>query len=59
MTWAEEVANDFKLCLEDLIYNDEKLIFHLTMMAEMNVAHAERIVKVIEKHILEVMWFFS
>ena len=55
---AQEVVNDYKSSLDDLTCNNRRLINMLTMLAEENKAHAEEIVKAIEKHIIEVCGFF-
>lgn len=51
---AEEVAEEYRSSLRDLVNNSKPLITMLTMLAEENRAHASVIVKVIEEHIQEV-----
>ena len=58
MSAAMEAANDYKSCLDELTFDNKRLIRNLTMLAEANEDHAKHIVKVIEGHIMEVMSFF-
>ena len=55
---AQEVVNYYKSLLDDLTCNNSRLNDKLTMLAEENKAHAEEIVKTIEKHVIEVCRFF-
>ncbi|XP_050689942.1 uncharacterized protein LOC126982137 isoform X2 [Eriocheir sinensis] len=51
---VEEVAEEYRSSLRDLVNNSKPLITMLTMLAEENRAHAAVIVKVIEEHIHEI-----
>lgn len=51
---VEEVAEEYRSSLRDLVNNSKPHITMLTMLAEENRAHAAVIVKVIEEHIHEV-----
>ncbi|KAJ5738216.1 hypothetical protein N7493_001371 [Penicillium malachiteum] len=48
---SDEVAEDYKCSLEDLISNDRFQISNLTVIAKENTEHAEAISKVLENHI--------
>lgn len=51
---ANKEAEEFRSSLCDLTVNSKPLISMLTMLAEENQAHAEKIVEVIEIHIFQV-----
>jgi pre-mRNA cleavage complex 2 protein Pcf11 len=51
---SDEVAEDYKSSLEDLITNDRFQISNLTVIAKENTEHAEAISKVLEDHIRSV-----
>lgn len=51
---AEEVAEDYRLALEDLNANMRFEISNLTVIARENTEHALVIAEVLEKHILKV-----
>lgn len=53
-TQAEEVAEDYRLALEDLSANTRHEISNLTVIARENTEHALVIAEVIEKHIFKV-----
>lgn len=53
-TEAEEVAEDYRLALEDLNANMRFEISNLTVIARENTEHALVIAEVLEKHILKV-----
>lgn len=51
---ADEVAEDYRLALEDLNANMRFEISNLTVIARENTEHALVIAQVLEKHILKV-----
>ncbi|KAJ5928044.1 hypothetical protein N7466_007000 [Penicillium verhagenii] len=51
---SDEVAEDYKSSLEDLITNDRFQISNLTVIAKENTEHAEAISKVLEDHIRSI-----
>lgn len=51
---ADEVAEEYRSSLRDLVNNSKPHITMLTMLAEENIAQASVIVKVVEEHIQEV-----
>lgn len=51
---SEEIAEDYKNALEDLVINSKWEIHNLTNIARENAAHALAISRVIENHILKV-----
>ncbi|KAK8723486.1 hypothetical protein OTU49_011736 [Cherax quadricarinatus] len=51
---SDEVAEEYRSSLKDLMINSKPLITMLTMLADENRPHAAVIVKVIEEHIQEV-----
>jgi hypothetical protein len=53
-TEADEVAEDYRLALEDLNANMRFEISNLTVIARENTEHALVIAQVLEKHILKV-----
>lgn len=53
-TDEEEIAEEYRSSLKDLVLNSKPLITMLTMLAEENITHAGVIVKAIEEHIKEV-----
>jgi pre-mRNA cleavage complex 2 protein Pcf11 len=53
-TEAQEVAEDYRLALEDLNANTRFEISNLTVIARENTEHALVIAEVLEKHILKV-----
>ncbi len=48
---SDEVAEDYKGSLEDLVTNDRYQISNLTLIAKENIEHAEAISRVLQKHI--------
>ncbi|RMZ91204.1 hypothetical protein DV736_g1567, partial [Chaetothyriales sp. CBS 134916] len=48
---SDEVAEDYRTSLEDLISNDRYQISNLTLIAKENVEHAEAISRVLQNHI--------
>ncbi|KIW99517.1 uncharacterized protein Z518_11256 [Rhinocladiella mackenziei CBS 650.93] len=48
---SDEVAEDYKVSLEDLMTNDRYQISNLTLIAKENVEHAEAISRVLQNHI--------
>ena len=53
-TEAEEVAEDYRLALEDLSTNARFEISNLTVIARENTEHALAIAQTLEQHILKV-----
>jgi pre-mRNA cleavage complex 2 protein Pcf11 len=51
---SDEVAEDYKGSLEDLISNDRYQISNLTLIARENTEHAEAISRVLQNHITRV-----
>ena len=51
---SDEVAEDYRTSLEDLISNDRYQITNLTLIAKENVEHAEAISRVLQNHITRV-----
>lgn len=51
---AEEVAEDYRLALEDLTSNMRFEISNLTVIARENTEHALTIAEVLQQHILKV-----
>lgn len=51
---SDEVAEDYKGALEDLVTNDRYQIANLTMIAKENIEHAEAISRVLQNHIKRV-----
>ena len=51
---SDEVAEDYRTSLEDLISNDRYQISNLTLIAKENVEHAEAISRVLQNHITRV-----
>ena len=51
---SDEVAEDYKNSLEDLITNDKFQIGNLTVIAKENTEHAMAISRVLENHIRTV-----
>lgn len=51
---SDEVAEDYKGSLEDLISNDRYQISNLTLIARENTEHAEAISRVLQNHISRV-----
>ena len=51
---SDEVVEDYKSSLDDLVNNDRSQISILTMIAKENIEHAEAISRVIQNHITRV-----
>lgn len=51
---SDEVAEDYKGSLEDLVTNDRYQISNLTLIAKENIEHAEAISRVLQNHINRV-----
>ena len=51
---SDEVAEDYRTFLEDLITNERYQISTLTLIAKDNVEHAEAISRVLQNHISRV-----
>ena len=51
---SDEVAEEYKDALDDLITNDRYQIANLTMIAKENIEHAEAISRVLTNHINRV-----
>lgn len=51
---SDEVADDYKNSLEDLVTNDRYQIGNLTVIANENIEHGEAIARVLENHIQRV-----
>lgn len=51
---SEEVAEDYKSSLEDLVTNDKFQIGNLTVIAKENIEHAMAISRALESHIRTV-----
>ena len=51
---SDEVAEDYKSSLEDLVVNDRNQIGVLTVIAKENTEHAMAISRVLENHIRTV-----
>lgn len=51
---SDEVAEDYKGSLEDLVSNDRYQISNLTLIARENTEHAEAISRVLQNHISRV-----
>jgi pre-mRNA cleavage complex 2 protein Pcf11 len=47
---SDEVADDYKNSLEDLVTNDRYQIGNLTVIARENIEHGEAIARVLENH---------
>lgn len=56
---SDEVAEDYKNALDDLVSNDRYAIANLTMIAKENIEHAEAISRVLTNHINKVRTPFS
>lgn len=56
---SDEIAEDYKSSLEDLISNDGIQIRTLTVIAKENTEHAMAISRVLENHIRSVCFMFS
>ena len=54
---SDEVAEDFKNSLEDLMINSRYEISNLTVIAKENIEHAMAISRVLENHIKNVRLF--
>lgn len=54
---SDEVAEDYKGSLEDLVTNDRYQISNLTLIAKENIEHAEAISRVLQNHINRVCLF--
>jgi len=54
---SDEVAEDYKGSLEDLMTNDRYQISNLTLIAKENIEHAEAISRVLQNHINRVCHF--
>ena len=57
VTEEDDVCEEYASSLEDLTFNSKPLINVLTMLAEENSKYGPRIVKLIEKRLLEVCYF--
>jgi len=55
---SDEVAEDYKGSLEDLMSNDRYQISNLTLIAKENIEHAEAISRVLQNHINRVCHTF-
>jgi hypothetical protein len=55
---SDEVADDYKNSLEDLVTNDRYQIGNLTVIAKENIEHGEAIARVLENHIQRVGTYF-
>lgn len=51
---SDEVAEDYRNSLDDLITNDRYAISNLTLIANENIEHAEAISRVLQNHIQRV-----
>ena len=51
---SDEVAEDYKSSLEDLVDNSRLVINNLTVIAKENIEHAMAISRVLENHIKSV-----
>jgi pre-mRNA cleavage complex 2 protein Pcf11 len=51
---SDEVAEDYKNSLEDLMTNDKYQISTLTTIAKENIEHAEALSRVLQNHINRV-----
>lgn len=51
---SDEVAEDYKGSLDDLVTNDRYQISNLTLIAKENIEHAEAISRVLQNHIQRV-----
>ena len=51
---SDEIAEDYKSSLEDLVTNDASQIRNLTVIAKENTEHAMDISRVLENHIRSV-----
>ena len=51
---SDEVAEDYKSSLEDLIDNSRLVINNLTVIAKENIEHASAISRTLENHIRSV-----
>ena len=51
---SDEVAEDYKSSLEDLVSNDRYQISNLTFVAKESIEHAEAISRVLQNHIQRV-----
>jgi pre-mRNA cleavage complex 2 protein Pcf11 len=51
---SDEVAEDYRNSLDDLITNDRYAISNLTLIAKENIEHAEAISRVLQNHIQRV-----
>lgn len=54
---SDEVVDDYKNSLDDLVTNDRISIGNLTVIAKECIEHAQAIARVLENHILRVsLW---
>ena len=53
---SDEVAEDYRNSLDDLITNDRYAISNLTLIARENIEHAEAISRVLQNHIQRVSY---
>ena len=53
---SDEVAEDYKSSLEDLVDNSRLVINNLTVIAKENIEHAMAISRVLENHIKTVSY---
>lgn len=51
---SDEVVDDYKNSLDDLVTNDRISIGNLTVIAKECIEHAQAIARVLENHILRV-----
>ena len=51
---SDEVAEDYKSSLEDLVDNSRLVINNLTVIANENIEHASAISRILENHIKSV-----
>lgn len=56
---SEEVAADFKDCLNDLQMNNRYEISNLTIIAKENIEHAQALSRALEQHIRTVRFILS
>ena len=54
---SDEVAEDYKGSLEDLVSNDRYQISNMTLIAKENIEHAEAISRVLQNHVNRVCPF--
>ena len=55
---SDEVAEDYKSSLEDLIDNSRLVINNLTVIAKENIEHASAISRILENHIRNVSFCY-